>query len=142
MVTVAVGHLDVLGARPGVALAGGDFGLLQPAAASHRPHVILDSLGDLPAVDRFVVQVVPLQLVAVDGVQSARVEVGLAAARVEGAVTCPAAQPQTFPDEQPQQGEEGSRAEEELVHGSPWCWTLGVGRATRSQEPLCGPHTV
>lgn len=56
----------------------------------------LTSLDDLPAVDGLGVQVVLLQLVTVDGVQRARVEVGLSAAGVEGAVTCPATEAQTW----------------------------------------------
>lgn len=118
---VTVGDHDVLGARPGVALTGFSLCLLQPAAAPHGSHLIVDSLDDLPAVDGFSVQVVLLQLVTVDGVQSTRVEVGLSAAGVERAVTCPAAEAQTFPDEQAEQGQEGSGAEEELVHGSSGC---------------------
>lgn len=39
---VTVSDHDVLGACPGVAFPGFGFGLLQPAAAPHRSHFVLD----------------------------------------------------------------------------------------------------
>lgn len=42
VIAVAVGDHDVLRACPGVALARVGLGLLQPAAASHRSHFVLD----------------------------------------------------------------------------------------------------
>lgn len=39
---VTVSDHDVLGARPGVALTGVGLGLLQPAAAPHSSHLIVD----------------------------------------------------------------------------------------------------
>lgn len=113
-VAVAVGDDDVLGPCPAVTVVPV---LLDPAAAADGPLVVADDLGDLPAGGGHqALQVLELQLVAVDSSQCVGVEVVLAAPGVERAVALPAQQSVGLPDVKSQKGHQDSRTDDILIH--------------------------